>query len=157
MSLIGVQKGIFFKPNGKKLAVYLESLGPIFTKFGQLLSTRTDILDFDTAKELESLTDSCKPFDVITFKKIVESELGDSIDNIFDSFDEFSFFVTVPFLNILLNKQDKLVIGIGVLLVSIKALEYFNIVDLTIYSEQIFYSFYLILNLRIFLYHFEKF
>ena len=35
MSLIGVQKGIFFKPNGKKLAIYLESLGPIFTKFGQ--------------------------------------------------------------------------------------------------------------------------
>ena len=88
MSLIGIQKGIFYKPDGKKLAIYLESLGPIFTKFGQLLSTRTDILDFDTAKELESLTDSCKPFDVITFKKIVESELGNSIDNIFDSFDE---------------------------------------------------------------------
>ncbi len=88
MSLIGIQKGVFYKPDGKKLAIYLESLGPIFTKFGQLLSTRTDILDFDTAKELESLTDSCKPFDVITFKKIVESELGNSIDNIFDSFDE---------------------------------------------------------------------
>lgn len=88
MSLIGVQKGIFFKPNGKKLAVYLESLGPIFTKFGQLLSTRTDILDFKTAKELESLTDSCKPFEVSVFKQIVEKELGDSIENIFDSFDE---------------------------------------------------------------------
>lgn len=88
MSLIGVQKGIFFKPNGKKLAVYLESLGPIFTKFGQLLSTRTDILDFKTAKELESLTDSCKPFKVSVFKQIVEKELGDSIENIFDSFDE---------------------------------------------------------------------
>ena len=72
MSLIGVQKGIFYKPNGKKLATYLESLGPIFTKFGQLLSTRTDILDIETAKELESLTDSCKPFDVSKFKKIVE-------------------------------------------------------------------------------------
>ena len=88
MSLIGVQKGIFFKPNGKKWAVYLESLGPIFTKFGQLLSTRTDILDFKTAKELESLTDSCKPFKVSVFKQIIEKELGDSIENIFDSFDE---------------------------------------------------------------------
>ena len=88
MSLIGVQKGIFFKPNGKKLAIYLESLGPIFTKFGQLLSTRTDILDFKTAKELESLTDSCKPFKVSVFKQIVEKELGDRIENIFDSFDE---------------------------------------------------------------------
>ena len=85
MSLIGVQKGIFYKPNGKKLAVYLESLGPIFTKFGQLLSTRTDILDFETAKELESLTDNCKPFNVAIFRKIVESELGDSIENISNS------------------------------------------------------------------------
>ena len=88
MSLIGVQKGIFYKPNGKKLAVYLESLGPIFTKFGQLLSTRTDILDFETAKELESLTDNCKPFNVAIFRKIVESDLGDSIENIFDSFED---------------------------------------------------------------------
>ena len=88
MSIIGIQKGIFYKPNGKKLAIYLESLGPIFTKFGQLLSTRTDILDFETAKQLEKLTDNCKPFDVLSFKKIVESELGDSIENIFESFEE---------------------------------------------------------------------
>ena len=88
MSVIGINKGIFLNPNGEKLAKYLESLGPIFTKFGQLLSTRTDILDFQTAKELESLTDSCKPFDVSKFKKIVESELGNSIENIFDTFEE---------------------------------------------------------------------
>ena len=88
MLVVGLLKGTFYKPNGKKLSVYLESLGPIFTKFGQLLSTRTDILDLKTAKELESLTDSCKPFDVSIFKKIVESELGDSIENIFDSFEE---------------------------------------------------------------------
>ena len=88
MSVLGINKGIFLNPNGKKLAKYLESLGPIFTKFGQLLSTRTDILDFQTAKELESLTDSCKPFDVSKFKKIVESELGNSIENIFDTFEE---------------------------------------------------------------------
>ena len=56
ISIIGIQKGVFYKPNGKKLASYLESLGPIFTKFGQLLSTRTDILDLTTAKELESLS-----------------------------------------------------------------------------------------------------
>ena len=88
MSLIGIQKGVFFKPTGKKLASYLESLGPIFTKFGQLLSTRTDILDSETAKDLETLTDSCKPFEVSKFKNIIKSELGDSIENIFDSFDE---------------------------------------------------------------------
>ena len=64
MSFLGLQLGIFYKQNGKKLASFLESLGPIFTKFGQLLSTRTDILDFETAKQLESLTDNCKPFEV---------------------------------------------------------------------------------------------
>ena len=88
MSFLGIQKGIFYKPNGEKLASFLESLGPIFTKFGQLLSTRTDVLDFETAKQLESLTDNCKPFEVSKFKEIVESELGDSITNIFHSFDE---------------------------------------------------------------------
>ena len=88
MSVIGIKTGVFFNSNGKKLANYLESLGPIFTKFGQLLSTRTDVLDYKTAKELESLTDSCKPFNVSIFKKIVESELGDSIENIFRSFDD---------------------------------------------------------------------
>ena len=88
MSIIGIKTGVFFNSNGKKLANYLESLGPIFTKFGQLLSTRTDVLDYKTAKELESLTDSCKPFNVSIFKKIVESELGDSIENIFLSFDD---------------------------------------------------------------------
>ena len=88
MSAIGLQKGVFYKPSGVKLASYLESLGPIFTKFGQLLSTRTDILDAKTAKELETLTDNCKPFRVDILKKIVVSELGDSIENIFESFDE---------------------------------------------------------------------
>ena len=88
MSVIGIKTGVFLNSNGKKLANYLESLGPIFTKFGQLLSTRTDVLDYKTAKELESLTDSCKPFNVSIFKKIVESELGDSIENIFLSFDD---------------------------------------------------------------------
>ena len=43
MSVIGIKTGVFFNSNGKKLANYLESLGPIFTKFGQLLSTRTDV------------------------------------------------------------------------------------------------------------------
>ncbi len=88
MFLIGVQKGIFVNPNGKKLSSYLESLGPIFTKFGQLLSTRTDVLDYETAKELESLTDSCKPFNVSHLKKIIEKELNDKIENIFEYFDD---------------------------------------------------------------------
>ena len=54
MFLLGIRHGLLRNPTGKKLAKYLESLGPIFIKFGQLLSTRTDILDLETAKDLES-------------------------------------------------------------------------------------------------------
>ena len=88
MSILGIKINIFFNANGKKLAKYLEELGPIYTKFGQLLSTRTDVLDFNTAKELESLTDSCKPFSVNEFKNIVEKELGKSIEDVFELFEE---------------------------------------------------------------------
>ena len=68
MSFLGIRHGIFRNPDGKKIAKYLESLGLIFIKFGQLLSTRTDILDINTAKELQELTDSCKPFSVAKLK-----------------------------------------------------------------------------------------
>ena len=88
MGFLGLSHGVFRNLDGIKLVKYLESLGPIFIKFGQLLSTRTDILDESMAKELQSLTDDCIPFDVSLYKQIVESELGDSIENLFDDFDE---------------------------------------------------------------------
>ena len=69
MSFLGIRYDIFRKPDGKKISKYLESLGPIFIKFGQLLSTRTDILDMATAKDLQGLTDSCKPFSVKKLKE----------------------------------------------------------------------------------------
>ena len=53
MLTLGIRFKIFMNPNGEKAAKYLESLGPIFIKFGQLLSTRTDILDIDTARSEE--------------------------------------------------------------------------------------------------------
>ena len=88
MATLGLSHGIYRNLTGKKLVKYLESLGPIFIKFGQLLSTRTDILDEAMAKELQSLTDNCKPFEVSTLRKIIEKELGDSIENLFNEFDE---------------------------------------------------------------------
>ena len=45
MGFLGLSHGVFRNLDGIKLVKYLESLGPIFIKFGQLLSTRTDILD----------------------------------------------------------------------------------------------------------------
>ena len=88
MGILGVKNNIFFSPNGEKAVNYLQSLGPIFIKFGQLLSTRTDILDERTARDLQVLTDQCKPFDSLEFKKIIENELGDTVENIFEHFND---------------------------------------------------------------------
>ena len=88
MGILGVRNNIFFAPNGIKAVNYLQSLGPIFIKFGQLLSTRTDILDEKTAKDLQVLTDQCRPFETSKLRKIVEDELGNSIENVFDNFNE---------------------------------------------------------------------
>jgi len=88
MSYLGIKHGIFRNPNGKKISKYLEALGPIFIKFGQLLSTRTDILDINTARDLQGLTDSCKPFSVKKLKEIIEKELNAPIDQVFKDFDE---------------------------------------------------------------------
>ncbi len=54
----------------------------------------------------------------------------------------FALVYTTNFTNILLNKKDRLVIGIGILLASMKGLEYFEILDFSIYSKIVFNSFY---------------
>jgi ubiquinone biosynthesis protein len=80
----------FFKDlrEGERLAALIESQGPVFIKFGQLLSTRTDILDAEVAKDLQVLTDQCKNFDNKIARKIIEKELGSKIEDVFDDFDE---------------------------------------------------------------------
>ena len=76
---------------GKQLRLSLESMGPMFIKFGQLLSTRTDLLSSSVAKELQKLTDQCKPFSNVQSRKIIESELGGPVDHFFTDFDESPF------------------------------------------------------------------
>lgn len=66
---------------------FLNQQGPIFVKFGQLLSTRPDLLPEDMARELATLQDSVPPFSVEVFQEIVEAGLGDSIDALFTDFD----------------------------------------------------------------------
>jgi Predicted unusual protein kinase len=53
----------FDAPPGVRLRLALESLGPIFVKFGQVLSTRRDLLPVDIANELAKLQDQVPPFD----------------------------------------------------------------------------------------------
>ncbi|MFT5084478.1 MAG: ubiquinone biosynthesis protein [Lentisphaeria bacterium] len=72
---------------GKRLRHAFEELGPIFVKFGQLLSTRPDLVPPDIIEELDHLQDNVAPFDNDNFRRIVELALGDTTDKLFKSFD----------------------------------------------------------------------
>jgi len=65
-----------------------EDLGPIFIKFGQILSTRRDLFSEETASELQKLQDRVPPFDFAIARQIVEDALGAPIDEIFAHFDD---------------------------------------------------------------------
>jgi ubiquinone biosynthesis protein len=74
-------------PRGVRLRQALERLGPIFVKFGQVLSTRRDLLPADIADELAKLQDRVPPFPGAKARQLVEQAFGRPIDAIFDSFD----------------------------------------------------------------------
>ena len=65
----------------------LESLGPIFIKFGQLLSTRRDLFSDRMAMELAKLQDQVPPFATETARKIIEADLGSPLESTFSDFD----------------------------------------------------------------------
>ncbi len=70
-----------------RLRKAMEELGPIYVKFGQLLSTRRDFLDRDLADELQSLQDNVPPFVSPSVESIIESSLGKSANSVFSSLD----------------------------------------------------------------------
>ena len=74
-------------PRAVRLREALEDLGPIFVKFGQMLSTRPDLLPADIAKELTSLQDAVPPFSGKLAIKVIEASFQDKIENIFSEFD----------------------------------------------------------------------
>jgi len=65
----------------------LEDLGPIFIKFGQMLSTRRDLLPDDVADELERLQDAVPPFPGAIAQQIIEKAFGRPVEVIFDEFE----------------------------------------------------------------------
>ncbi|MCB1692055.1 MAG: ubiquinone biosynthesis regulatory protein kinase UbiB [Pseudomonadales bacterium] len=69
------------------LRLTFESLGPIFIKFGQILSTRRDLFDEETANELQKLQDQVPPFPSHEARRVIESSLGESVDRLFNQFD----------------------------------------------------------------------
>ena len=74
-------------PRGQRLREALERLGPIFVKFGQVLSTRRDLLPPDIADELALLQDRVPPFPAEVAVATIERNLKKPIDEIFVSFD----------------------------------------------------------------------
>ncbi len=77
----------FDEPRGVRLRRALERLGPIFVKFGQVLSTRRDLLPLDVADELAKLQDRVPPFPGAQSVAMVEQAFGRRIDEVFASFD----------------------------------------------------------------------
>tara|TARA_R110002110_G_scaffold65206_4_gene179964 strand:+ start:48536 stop:50170 length:1635 start_codon:yes stop_codon:yes gene_type:complete len=75
------------QPTGEAIRLALEELGPIFVKFGQMLSTRKDLLPDDIAFELTKLQDNVPAFDGVLAQSIIEKSLGASINSLFAQFD----------------------------------------------------------------------
>ncbi|MDF1762988.1 MAG: ubiquinone biosynthesis regulatory protein kinase UbiB [Oleibacter sp.] len=71
---------------GARLRLALESLGPIFIKFGQILSTRPDLIPDDIIRELRQLQDNVPPFPSEQAIRLIESQLGQSVDELFAEF-----------------------------------------------------------------------
>ncbi len=72
---------------GVRIRRALEDLGPIFVKFGQILSTRRDLLPDDIAEELIRLQDQVPPFDSVRAQQIIEKSFGKPVSELFASFD----------------------------------------------------------------------
>ena len=75
-------------PRGERLRCALEELGPIFIKFGQLLSTRRDFLPEDISREFLKLQDNVPPFPSKEARRIIEDAFGSKIEDIFLEFDD---------------------------------------------------------------------
>lgn len=69
-----------------RLRLALETLGPIFVKFGQLLSTRRDLLPPDLAEELAKLQDQVPPFPSAQALQVLQEEFGKPVDEVFRHF-----------------------------------------------------------------------
>ena len=85
--LLGAKVRASDAPRGERLRVALESLGPVPIKFGQLLSTRRDLLPDDIADELANLQDQVAPFSGESAIEIIEQELKTEIVTAFKTFD----------------------------------------------------------------------
>ncbi|MDW6018404.1 ubiquinone biosynthesis regulatory protein kinase UbiB [Vibrio plantisponsor] len=75
------------KPLGERLRLALQELGPVWIKFGQMMSTRRDLFPPHIADQLALLQDKVAPFDGKLAKQQMEKTLGGSLETWFDDFD----------------------------------------------------------------------
>ncbi len=73
---------------GQHLRELLDELGPTFVKFGQLLSTRPDIVPPDIIQELQALQDDVRPFPYADVERVIREDLELSVEQLFTEFDE---------------------------------------------------------------------
>ena len=73
---------------GRRLREMLDELGPTFVKFGQLLSTRPDVMPPDIIAELRSLQDDVTPISFADIRRVIEEEMGLTLEQAFLTFDE---------------------------------------------------------------------
>src|SRR5205814_1609580 len=73
---------------GRRLREMLDELGPTFVKFGQLLSTRPDIVPPDVLRDLQKLQDDVRPIPFADVERVISEELGITIEQAFLEFDE---------------------------------------------------------------------
>ncbi|MGA9666941.1 MAG: ubiquinone biosynthesis regulatory protein kinase UbiB [Gallionella sp.] len=76
------------KPRAVRLRLALEALGPIFVKFGQMLSTRRDLMPPDIADELAKLQDQVPPFPSAQAVAVLEAAYGKPLREVFHTIDE---------------------------------------------------------------------
>jgi ubiquinone biosynthesis protein len=75
------------QPRAVRLRLALENLGPIFIKFGQILSTRRDLIPLDIADELSKLQDQVPPFDAATALAVIQQTYHKPAHEVFLEFD----------------------------------------------------------------------
>ena len=75
------------QPRGARLRLVLQELGPVYVKFGQIISTRSDLLPKDIADELSQLQDRVPPFPGEQARTIIEQALGKPVAELFSEFD----------------------------------------------------------------------
>src|SRR5436309_15147113 len=73
---------------GRHLRAMLDELGPTFVKFGQLLSTRPDVVPPDIINELRGLQDDVRSFPFADVERMVQEDLGQPIERLFTELDE---------------------------------------------------------------------